>query len=265
MISMMRSGWTSGLALPIAFTIAATIAFTASFTAASPASARDREDPISGKSAQIVGLTRVKTSFGPRVTRDDYMDVIFTEGRFTAQAVSGTYTQHGKKLRFQVDEERLLAFEDSWEVAYEQALRDRGLDPESVGCEITKAKLKGRLRRGEIKFKSTYKIRCTAEGDFGEDHATGRIRFRGRGQLNDGIIIWPPGPVSRPLPLPLPPGPGRGGSVTVIAAPGGDLVLRDGTVELEPCIRCEPTQVEPIRGGGSIEIIGGGSLEISVP
>ena len=111
MISMMRSGWTSGLALPIAFTIAATISFTASFTAASPASAGDREDPISGKSAQIVGLTRVKTSFAPRVTRDDYMDVIFTEGRFTAQAVSGTYTQHGKKLRFQVDEERLLAFE----------------------------------------------------------------------------------------------------------------------------------------------------------
>ncbi len=153
MISMMRSGWTSGLALPIAFTIAATISFTASFTAASPASARDREDPISGKSAQIVGLTREKTSFGPRITRDDYMDVIFTEGRFTAQAVSGTYTQHGKKLRFQVDEERLLAFERSWEVAYEQALRDGGLDPESVNCEITKAKLRGRLRRGDIKFK----------------------------------------------------------------------------------------------------------------
>ncbi len=251
MIPMMRSGWISGLALAIAFTI--------SFTAASPASARGREDSISGKSAQIVGLTRVKTSFGPRVTRDDYLDVLFTEDRFTALAVSGSYTQDGKKVRFQVDEERLLAFERSWEVGYEQALRDRGLDPESVDCEITKAKLKGRLRRGEIKFKSIYKIRCTAEGDFGGDHATGRIRFRGRDQLHDGIILRPP---FGSVPLPELPGPGSGGSVTIVATPGGDLVLRDNTIELEPCVRCEATQVEPVRGGGSIEIINGGSIEI---
>ncbi len=52
--------------------------------------------------------------------------------------------------------------------------------------------------------------------------------------------------------------------MTIDATPGGDLDLRDNTIELEPCVRCEATQVEPIRGGGSIEIIRTGSLEISV-
>ena len=225
------------------------------FAVASPVLAGNGATPVAGKFVRIDGVTKEK-SFGRRIKRADHMDLAFTEDRFSAFAVSGTYAQHGKKLRFRVDEERLLAFERSWEAVYEAALRSDGLDAQSVDCVIRRAKLKGRSKKGEVKFKSTYHVRCSATGDFGEDRATGRIRFRGKGQLVDGILV-------APLPGPLGPlveqveqveqGPGTGGVVfEIVQGPGAELVLRDDTIEVEPFV--DPGRIEPIEGGGGLRV-----------
>ena len=107
-----------------------------------------------------------------------------------------------------------------------------------------------------MKFKSSYKIRCSAEGDFGEDEASGRIRFRGKGQLVDGILVAPfpaprPGPLLEPFPIERP---GTGGAVfEIVQVPSGGLVVREDPIELDPGLR-PPGGEDPIRGGGVIGI-----------
>jgi hypothetical protein len=210
--------------------------------------------PVAGKFARIGGVTKEKKSFGARVKRDDHMDVAFGEDEFSAFAVSGSYAQKGKKLRFEVDEERLLDFARSWEAAYEAELRSDDRIPDLVDCEIRKAKLKGRSKNDRVKFKATYKIRCRAEGAFGEDEARGRVRFRGKGPLAPGIrVVAIPGPGPGPFPIERP---GTGGAVIeiVLAPPAEVVVGEDHSFELDPRLRLDPDVREPLEGGGAIRI-----------
>ncbi len=171
--------------------------------AASPA------DPVEGHSVRIVGISKQKSSFGDPIRGLDFLDLSFAADTFQADAVSGSYEQRGRQLRFHVDPARLRDYEASWEAAFLADLQAQGLEPESVACETTRSRVKGRVRNGRVKFTASYRFRCTASGPFGEMDAKAKRVFRGRGTLqsgpaallgpggvlgsgNAGLVVWIP-------------------------------------------------------------------------
>ena len=164
-IGLVIAAWAAALALP-----------GAAFAGTDP-------DTVAGNRARIRGVSQQSATFGERLRVDDYLDITFGSRTFRANAISGGYVQQGKKLHFRVDPERLRAFEASWERAFLSHLEGDGVAPESVACAMSEAKVKGRLRNGEIKLTSSYRLTCFAEGDFPRIDAKARVRFRGRGPL----------------------------------------------------------------------------------
>jgi len=160
-----------------------------------PAVAQAGEE-LTGTTSYIAGVTRRSASFGPRQSFNDWMELSFSEDRFSAAAVSGSYRLKKSKLRFQVDPIRLEEYAEFWETSFFLHLSESGRFAESVDCRVKKARVKGRLRDGEIKFKSSYKIRCEAEGDFGVVDAKARVRFRGKGRVSHPL---PPRPGVVPI------------------------------------------------------------------
>ena len=75
------------------------------------------------------------------------MDVAFGEDTFSAFAVSGSYTQKGKKLSFEVAAERLRAFESSWQAAYGAALRAEGSSQRLLAARSGRPSSRGAPRR----------------------------------------------------------------------------------------------------------------------
>jgi hypothetical protein len=147
------------------------------------ASAGSGEDSVAGLRARIQGVTQQRASFGAQVRGDDFLDLSFAGDTFRANAVSGEYKQRGRKLRFGIDPQRLRDFEASWEDAFLAHLEQDGVEPDSVECEVVRAKLRGKVRDGEVKLSSSYRFDCSARGDFGQIDAVVRKRFRGRGPL----------------------------------------------------------------------------------
>lgn len=156
-----------------------------------PAIAGAPADPVEGHSVRIVGISKQKSSFGDPIRALDFLDLSFAADSFQANAVSGSYEQRGRQLRFHVDPARFRDYEASWEAAFGADLQAQGLEPEAVVCETTRSRLKGRVRNGRVKFTASYRFRCTASGPFGEMDAKAKRIFRGRGTLQSGPTALP--------------------------------------------------------------------------
>ena len=161
--------------------------------AATPARAASRDDRVAGRYARIYGVTKQASSLGEPTQTPDSLDLTFGDTTFSSTAVSGDYVRKGHKLRFQIDPARLAAYQASWEAAFRASLEQDGLDPDSVDCAMDQAKVKGRVRKGAVKFKTKYRLHCAAEGAFGERVAKAKVRFQGRGPLTGIRLPFFPG------------------------------------------------------------------------
>lgn len=138
---------------------------------------------VAGERVMLLGKTTQRASFGPYLRRQELMDLRFGQDAFWSPGVSGSYQQKGAQLRLQVDEGWLRQYESDWADAFRQSLEADGLAPETVGCEVVKARLKARAKHRQVKLKTKYEIHCRAEGDFGVEEATTRVRYRARGEM----------------------------------------------------------------------------------
>ena len=110
------------------------------------------------------------------------MGIRFADDTFEASSVRGDYRQRGRRLRLSVEDALLDEWEALWEEDFADHLRQAGDVVDRVRCRTTSSELKGRARRGGLRFRMRHKFRCRASGNFRTRRAKIEVRFEGRGR-----------------------------------------------------------------------------------
>ena len=152
----------------------------ASFMLAVPGLART--NALAGQAFHLVGTTATTLSYRENLREPQQMGIRFADDTFEASSVRGDYRQRGSRLRLSVEDALLDEWEALWEEDFADHLRQAGNVVDRVRCRTTRSELKGRARRGALRFRMRHKFRCRASGNFRTRRAKIEVRFEGRGR-----------------------------------------------------------------------------------
>ncbi|MFP6624260.1 MAG: hypothetical protein VCC20_12340, partial [Myxococcota bacterium] len=129
----------------------------ASFMLAVPGLART--NALAGQAFHLVGTTATTLSYRENLREPQQMGIRFADDTFEASSVRGDYRQRGRRLRLSVEDALLDEWEALWEEDFADHLRQAGNVVDRVRCRTTRSELKGRARRGALRFRMRHKFR----------------------------------------------------------------------------------------------------------